>query len=287
MEQAAIEARIDALPRAASVFGIGGGSACDAAKLYAARTGARLVLVPTILSADAAFTKSAGVRVGHRVRYVGEVFPDHLLVDFDLLRQAPPRLNRAGAGDILSISAAAWDWQLASYLRAEDFDGKIAREARKLLDRLVAGAAAIRDGAEEGFRLLAELYVDEVALCGRTGNSRPKEGSEHAFAYCLESLTHGRYLHGELVALAVLVATLAQEQPVTPLLATCRALGIEYRADRVGVTRADVEKTLMSLPAYLAEETQLLFGVFHHRAMTRDLALELIDGLEHFGILAE
>ena len=109
MEQAAIEARIDALPRAASVFGIGGGSACDAAKLYAARTGARLVLVPTILSADAAFTKSAGVRVGHRVRYVGEVFPDHLLVDFDLLRQAPPRLNRAGAGDILSISTAAWE----------------------------------------------------------------------------------------------------------------------------------------------------------------------------------
>ena len=287
MEQAAIEARIEAMPRAAGAFGIGGGTACDAAKLYAARTGARLVLVPTILSVDAPFTKAVGVRVGGRVRYVGEVWPDHLLIDFDLLRQAPPRLNRAGAGDILSISTALWDWRLAATVRSEDLDAKIVKEAGKLLDRLVAGAAAIRDVTDEGLRLLTDLYVGEVALCERMGNSRPEEGSEHYFAYCLESLTHGRYVHGELVALGVMATALAQEQPVTPLLAACRALGIEYRAERVGVTRADVEATLTRLPDYLAEETQLAFGVFHHRAMTRDLVLELIDGLEHFGILAE
>jgi glycerol-1-phosphate dehydrogenase [NAD(P)+] len=286
MEQAAIEAVIDALPGAAAVFGIGGGSACDAAKLYAIRRSARLVLVPTVLSVDAPFTKAVGVRVGGRVRYVGEVFPERLLVDFDLVRASPPRLNRAGVGDVLSITTALWDWRLAAESRGEHFDKKIAAAAQALLDRLIAWADAIREGSDEALRLIADLYVGEVALCERMGNSRPEEGSEHYFAYCLESLTGGHYLHGELIALAVLVTTLAQDQPVTPLLWFLRAAGVEYRAERVGVTADQIEATLRRLPAYVAEEKQLLYGVYHHREMNADLVADLMGGLRHFGILA-
>lgn len=49
-----------------------------------------------------------------QVTYVGDRRPERLLVDYDLLERAPSLLNRAGAGDILSIFTALHDWKLAS-----------------------------------------------------------------------------------------------------------------------------------------------------------------------------
>jgi glycerol-1-phosphate dehydrogenase [NAD(P)+] len=279
MEQSRIERRIQRMPQSETVFGIGGGSACDAAKLFAFHTGAKLILAPSILSVDAPFTKAVGVRVNHRVRYIGEVFPDHLLVDFNLLRQAPPKLNRAGIGDVLSIYTALYDWPLAHRAIGEGYDETIAVQSRALLDRLVAGAEEIRDCTDDGLKLLAELYVAEVLLCEIVGNSRPEEGSEHYFAYCIESLTHKHFIHGELIALGVLLASLYQEQPVDPILSILNRVQVEYRPDAVGVTEEEIRQTLLVLPQYLTEERQLLYGIYHHKGMTPDSAEQLLAAL--------
>ncbi|MCB1152422.1 MAG: iron-containing alcohol dehydrogenase [Deltaproteobacteria bacterium] len=280
MELSLLEMQLDALPRCEWVLGLGGGTALDAAKMYAWRTGAKLVLAPSILSVDAAFTKAVGVRVGHRVRYVGEVLPEHLLVDFDLLRRAPAKLNRAGIGDILSIFTALNDWQLAHEKLGERFDPAIAAESKSLLESLWTRAVDIREGDEVGLKLLSELFVAEVRLCEIFGNSRPEEGSEHYFAYCLESLTHGRYVHGELVALAVLLTGLHQGQDVAPVIRMLDEIGVEYRPGQVGVTRDEIRRTLLALPEYIAEETQLLYGVYHDKGMNAATADELIEKFE-------
>jgi len=275
MEQRLLEKQIDALPMADTVFGIGGGSACDAAKMYAHRRGTRLVLVPTVLSVDAPFTKAVGVRVNHCVRYVGEVFPERLLVDFDILCQSPKRLNRAGIGDVLSIFTALPDWRLGRDFRAEAYDEGIAGESQRLLDDLFAGAADIRECNERGLKLIAELYVGEVALCERMGNSRPEEGSEHYFAYALEAVTHKSYIHGELIAFSVLLAALYQEQNVERVLDFLRLVDVAYLPEQIGVSWDEVEQALLGLPDFLGHEPQLLYGVFHHKGMDRSAAGEL------------
>ena len=280
MEQSRIEAQLDELPRTEAVVGLGGGSACDAAKLQAWRTGARLVLIPSILSVDAPFTRAIGVRIDGRVRYIGDVLPEQLLIDFALLQQAPKRLNRAGAGDLLSIHTALWDWKLAHEIRGEAYHAGIAAESRSLFERMAAGAAEIRRCSEAGLTLLCELYLGEVALCERFGNSRPEEGSEHYLAYCLESNTREVYLHGELVALCVLLTALHQEQPVAPLLELLHALGLEHHPRNIGVGLDALEAALVRLPAYLEQETQLPFGVFHHRGMDEAQARKLLAALE-------
>ena len=276
MEQSVIEAQIRSMPEAKTVFGIGGGSACDAAKMYAWLRGARLLLVPSIISADAPFTKAVGLRVGHRVRYVGEVFPEAILVDFDLLQKAPKRLNRAGAGDVLSIHTALFDWRLARDATHEKFDEGVAARSEKLLDRLVEGAGRIRDCNEEGLRLICELYIAEVELCERWGNSRPEEGSEHYFAYCLESITRRNFIHGELVSIGVILGSLFQEQPVGRVINFLNETGVEYRPSKVGMTCEEIRRTLLKMPEYLEEETQLLFGIYHHKGMTENRADDLI-----------
>jgi glycerol-1-phosphate dehydrogenase [NAD(P)+] len=265
MEHATVQQVTAGFAGGSAVFGIGGGSAVDHAKYTAWKTGLPLVLVPSILSVDAAFTKAIGVREGGRVRYVGAVYPEHLLIDYGLLQAADPVLNRAGAGDILSIFTALWDWREAGARGGEPYDADIAGQSRDLLQRLFEGARAIGDVSEEGLRLLADLYVGEVRLCERVGNARPEEGSEHHFAYCLEHRTRRHYLHGALVGMGVLLAGDYQGQDVAPVRRFLEEARLDASCGALGATRDEVRDCLRGIGQYVSQEDQLMPGVFHFR----------------------
>ena len=113
VEESWIEAQIAQLDEFDTIVGIGGGMAIDVAKYISWKCQKRLVSIPTILSVDAFTTPAAGVRRDHEVFYVGSASPNPLVIDYDLLRTAPPELNIAGAGDLLSIHTACFDWQHA------------------------------------------------------------------------------------------------------------------------------------------------------------------------------
>jgi glycerol-1-phosphate dehydrogenase [NAD(P)+] len=282
MEHARVREVSASFGPATAVFGIGGGSALDHAKYVAWSAGLPLVLVPTILSVDAAFTKAIGVREGARVRYVGEVWPAHLLIDFRLLETAPRVLNLAGTGDILSIFTALWDWREAGRRLGEPYDEAVAARSRELLARLIAGAPWLRDGTDNGLRLLADLYVEEVRLCEIVGSSRPEEGSEHYLAYCVESLTGGHYVHGQLVGACILIAGLVQGQDVTPIATCLRAVGLDCSPAAIGVARAEFRRALLHVHDYVRQEAQLLPGVFHFAPVAQgdaDRVLEKYAGL--------
>lgn len=277
MEHADVRAAADGFGPARVVWGIGGGSALDHAKYTAWRLGLPLMLMPTILSVDAGYTRAVGVREGGRVRYVGDARHERLLIDFDVLRQAPAVLNRAGAGDILSIFTALWDWRAAAEARGEAYDAGVAAQSQALLERLYAGAGALRDQTDAGLGLLSELYVGEVALCEQVGNSRPEEGSEHYLAYALEAHSGGHYVHGQLIGLCVVIAGLWQGQDVAPVLRFLRELELDCRPEAVGTTREMLCEVVADLPRWLAGEPQLLPGVFHLRPPSADDATALVD----------
>ena len=91
------------------VVGLGGGVACDTAKYFAWKLEKPLITIPSIISVDAFLSKEIGIRVDSRVRYVGSAIADKLIIDFDLIRNAPPQLNRAGIGDVISCATALGD----------------------------------------------------------------------------------------------------------------------------------------------------------------------------------
>jgi len=277
MEMGIIESQLKAIKQPASWIGIGGGTACDAAKLGAWMTGGRLVLIPSVVSVDAAFTSAVGVRVDHHVRYVGNAHPDRLLVDFDLLRRSPARLNLAGVGDILSIFTALPDWKLGADFAGHAHDAAIAEESAGLLKSLLDGVEDIRALNDAGLKLISDLYVAEVELCDRQGSSRPEEGSEHYFAYCLESLTHKSYIHGELIAMAVVLTGLHQGQDVSGIVAFLDRAGVNWRPADVGVTRPEMLATLTALADFLKVEMQLPYGIFHHKPLDAGTAGLLLD----------
>ena len=52
--------------------------------------------------------------------------------------------------------------------------------------------------------------LKEVALCEKWGDARPEEGSEHFLAYCIESITHDHYIHGNIIGLSILISLFLQ-----------------------------------------------------------------------------
>ena len=208
--------RTDAFtPGATAVIGVGGGMALDHAKFSAWRLKLPLILCPSILSVDAAYTRAVGVREDGCVRYVGDDSSvlRAILIDSDLLQSAPAVLNRAGAGDILSCYTALWDWKESAEQLGEEYDELLAEETRtNCLQRLYAHATDIQEQSDLGLRVLSELFVEEVRLCEQWGNARLEEGSEHYLGYALEAKTGKHYIHGQLIGMCIVLTAGFQGQ---------------------------------------------------------------------------
>lgn len=276
MERETLDRVCGSLPAKPVVIGLGGGLVCDMAKYLAWKYKRRLILVPSVVSVDAFVTKAAAVREGRRVRYVGEAFPERLLIDFDLIRAAPAYINRCGVGDLLSIYTALWDWRFAREHYGEDYDEGIARQAHAILDRIEAAAQDLRDVTERGIRTLVEGFREEVRLCEAWTNSRPEEGSEHYLAYCLESLTGRTYLHGALVTLTVLIACRFQEQDWSRPFSIAERVGVPFRPDSIGLSRDDLASTLHAIHGFVHSE-RLLPGVFHRSPLSKAAVARIVD----------
>jgi glycerol-1-phosphate dehydrogenase [NAD(P)+] len=284
MELAAVQAAEAGAPPCETVVAIGGGQAMDMGKYIAWKRGCRLINVPTIVSTNAYVTATVGVREQGRVSYIGEVTPDLLLVDFDLIRTAPPELNIAGCGDILSIHTASFDWELAAAAGQEPrgYDAGAVARGRALVRRLAEGAEEIRALSDDGLRLIVECYLEINDICLPLGHYRVEEGSEHFFAYNVEYLTGRTYVHGWLVGLGIWIMSRLQQNEAETITSIMERIGLPHTPCINGLTRADVEQALTTLQARTVADERW-YSIIQQRPPTPAFIAETLRLLEERG----
>jgi glycerol-1-phosphate dehydrogenase [NAD(P)+] len=241
------------LPPVQAVFGLGGGTAMDAAKFVAWRRAKPLYLCPSAVSVDACVTNTIAVRSAGTVEYRGFVVAEQVLVDFALIRNAPARMNRAGIGDLLSIHTALRDWQSGVANGGNRVIPGVAAQAAEIFDSITALAGEVFAVSPPGIEALVRAYLAVNQLCLEAGHAQAEEGSEHYFAYCLENVTARSFIHGEAVTLgSVLMAELQHNAPerIRPV---ADQAGVQWRPAALGLRPGELTTTLRRLPAFVRE----------------------------------
>lgn len=244
------------------VYAVGGGLTADAAKYFAAKLNLPLVVLPTALSVDAFITAASGIRKDGCVYYIETQAPDNLLLDFDIIAQAPASIRAAGITDVLSIATGAWDWKFAHEQGKNpagmEFIPWVYDNAQAILSGVLDCAEAAGRGDPDGLKTLYDCLALEVQLCNQIGHSRPEEGSEHYFAYAVENeMGHG-LPHGDLVGPAILLIAKLQGQDTTRLEKALKDCNIPLDH----IPQDMIDRTLKILPAY-SRRHNLSFGMAH------------------------
>ena len=256
LDLAELEQLVDTLPRCAAIIGLGGGQALDVAKFFAWRRGLPIFQVPTATTVNAPFGHRAGLRDAGKVRYLGWTVPQAVYIDFDVIRAAPPLLNRSGIADVLCYHTAAFDWKLARDAGREDrrwpYDERLVDEAREHLDAVLAELDEIREVSDRGIQALMLAHRWGGAAFHDAGwNSRHMDGIDHCFLYGLEHHTGRQFIHGQAVGLGTYVGAVLQDNEPEMVLTALHRAGVDIRPETMGIDWDEAAMAMRRLAWYV------------------------------------
>lgn len=189
-----------------TIVGLGGGRVIDVTKYAAARLGLPMVAVATNLAHDGICSPVSTLDNDAGRGSYGVPGPIAIVVDLDLVRDAPDVYVRAGIGEALSNLSALADWDLSHEATGEPVDGLAVAMARTAAEAVLHQPGGVEDAAF--LAVLAEALVLSGLAMSVAGNSRPSSGACHEISHALVLLFPGKYgQHGEQVGLGAAFAS--------------------------------------------------------------------------------
>ena len=253
------------------LIGMGGGKTLDTAKIAADRARIPVIIVPTIASTDAPCSgcavlySEAGV---FESVYYQKSNPEVVLVDTEIIANAPVRFLVAGMGDALSTWFEA---RSCSMTQSKNECGGLGTMtglalARLCYDTLLKYGAAARIAAEKHVVTPAlEHIVEANILLSGVGFESGGLASAHSIHNGLTALaeTHAFY-HGEKVAfglLAGLALTDAAPEETDAVYAFCEEIGLPTTLADLGLKDVGRDRLLLA-----AEKACAPGEYIHHEA---------------------
>jgi glycerol-1-phosphate dehydrogenase [NAD(P)+] len=188
-----------------AVVGLGGGKIIDVTKYAAARVGLPMVAVATNLSHDGICSPVSTLDNDNGRGSYGVPTPIALVIDLDVIREAPARYVRAGIGDAVSNLSALADWELSHRETGEPIDGLAAAMARSAGESVLRHPGGIGD--DDFLTTLSEGLVLSGIAMTISGDTRPSSGACHEISHAFDLLHPRRAAaHGEQVGLGAAFA---------------------------------------------------------------------------------
>ena len=316
-----------------AVVCMGGGVGMDAGKYISSEVvHAPLYAIPTVLSVNAAFCYKAAVREpdpfkagAYNVVYKFYGLPQAICIDLEIitsedkLRAAKAsgdskvyeelrnqwsmlrELNIAGAGDLLSILTATYDWRINSLaardMRAMDpvspgkmvslekpFSHDVCEGAMELLALLAEHADEIRNGTKAGAKFLAQAYHWIAEQSWVMQHTMWESASEHGMFDHFENLAGTELTHGQVIALSVYFMSLLQEYQHDRALKMIERLGLEISlADLAAnaslnykISPITLYDCLVDLKKYI-DEIAYRYTIISAKPITKQWVLDALD----------
>ena len=279
-----LEGELAKLPAHNCIIGLGGGQALDVAKFFAWKLGKPLFQAPTSMSVNAAFGHRAGLRFGGNVRYIGWAVPEAVYVDYDVIQNAPPVVNRSGICEILCYHTAHADWRYA-HERGKceakwPYDQALVDEAQAVMAGVMDALDDIRQVNERGIRALMNANRWGGAAYHNAGwNPRHIEGADHFLFYALEYYTGVKFIHGQPVCLGIYVGSLLHDDNAADMLAAIVRAGVDIRPQAMGISWDDVTHALLNMRDFV-RQAGLWYGVYHEAEIDAAFAERVRDNVE-------
>jgi glycerol dehydrogenase len=272
------------------VAGVGGGRAIDTAKAVSHELGSALVIIPTVASNDA---PCSALSVQHREDHKLDRFlilkknPDVVLVDSQVIAEAPTRYFVAGMGDALATWFEAFTCTKSG---AKNLPGGVTTAAALTLARLCY------DTLME-YGVMAKLAVDQNAVTpavekvieanillsglGFESSGLAAAHGIHEGVLTLEG-TEGP-LHGEMVAFGTIVQLVLEDyskEEIDRVIDFCKTVGLPVTLRQLGVSDTSPENIRK------AAEVACMEGLTTHNSyfeINPDLVLGAIIGANALG----
>ena len=168
------------------LIGVGGGSILDVVKRVSLLINIENLLVPTIISNDGLVSPISVIKdTNDKTLSLPGRTPFGVVVDINIIRDAPSKFLQAAAGDILSNISATNDWVLASRNNGEPIN-----DLAYMLSRSAAFALLHHESKD----IRNRNFLKQVVYCqinsglamALAGTSRPCSGSEHLISHAID-----------------------------------------------------------------------------------------------------
>ena len=221
-----------------AIIGIGGGKVLDVAKYAGFVSKVPYICLPTTLSNDSLASPVAVLDIDDKMRKtLGCKIPTGIVVDTNVIMNAPIEQLKSGIGDTISKYTALYDWKLDAAHRGERVDDFAYMISDMALTSLCYNEEKSLK-SKEFIKILTQALVMGGLAMEIAGNSRPSSGSEHLFCHALEEYyPQIRISHGMAVALGSVVSCMLQGRNVIRLREILKAYEMDVNPMNWNITK--------------------------------------------------
>ena len=219
------------------IIGFGGGRVLDTAKYAAHISKSVYICMPTSLSNDSLASPFSVLETYGKARKTFACkIPTAIIVDTNMIINAPEGQTLSGIGDTIAKHTALYDWKLSAAKtssKVEDF--------AYALSRMSFDSVYHCDEKNMKSRVFIRILSRALVMGGLAmeiaGSSRPCSGSEHLFAHAIEEYyPQIKISHGLAVALGSIPACIFQGQEVGGLIEFFGTYGLDINPRSYDIT---------------------------------------------------
>ena len=220
------------------IMGIGGGSILDTAKLIAYHTKIPFISFPTTLSNDGIYSPVVVRKNNVKLQREWAPLPEGIIIDTDIIKNAPYNTILAGIGDLVANLSAVQDWFIASISTGEEINYEAMYLSKGASEKFMYYILTQDYNKDSLIENLAESLIMSGISMAVAGSSRPASGSEHLISHCLDRIMKKPLMHGIQTGIStVFTLSLQDSKYLHPVKKLYKSVSFPLHLSDVGINK--------------------------------------------------